>query len=382
MKGKYRKYVLAAAGVVGLALLAGGEVRAGEGFIQGTKVKTNMPSPFHISTSPDGRTLYVVNQSGHSVTFVDAQSQKVTGEIAVGVQPEYAAVTPDGKLLFVCNAESDSVSVIDTGSKSVIKEIKVGDWPCSVKITKDGKTAYVCCSGNMWNYIDIIDVASKTKTGSIELTNYGPRDIAISPDGRTAAVINDTCGSYNRSVNFIDLATKQVTEKRVIHESANLRAVAYTPDGNFIVVTYETPKNWLPVCEAENGQVFTNNIAVLETKPGGKVARLPLDELNNYDGNPYGIAICPTGKYLYIGVRGMHRVTILDLAKIRQIVTSNTQEELDNLRDDLTFVDEYLVARVPVGLGPSSVCLSPDGKYCYAANYFSNNVSVIRTPLD
>jgi hydrazine synthase subunit len=382
MKGRYGRYMLAAAGIAGFALLAGGGVKAGEGYIQGTKVKTDLPSPFHVSTSPDGGILYVANQSGHSVTFIDARSKKITGEVAVGVQPEYTTVTPDGKLLFVCNAESDSVSVIDTGSKSVVKEIKVGDWPCSVKITRDGKTAYVCCSGNLWNAIDIIDVASQSKTGSIATSHYGPRDIAISPDGKSAAIVNDTCGSYNRTVDFIDLGTKQVTETRAIGESSNLRAVEYTPDGNFIVVTYETPKNWLPVCEAENGQVFTNNIAVLETKPGGKVARLPLDELNNYDGNPYGIAICPTGKYLYIGVRGMHRVTILDLAKIGQIVTSNTQAELDYLRDDLTFVSEYLVARVPTGLGPSSVCLSPDGKYCYAANYFSNNISVIRTPLD
>ena len=385
MKGTYTRYMLVAAGVIGLSAaggLVGGELRAGEGFIQGTKVKTSLPSPFHITRSPDGNTLYIVNQSGHSVTFVDAQSKTVTGEVAVKVQPEAAAVTPDGSLLFVCNAESDSMSIIDTKSKSVVKEIKVGDWPCSVKITKDGKTAYVCCSGSMWEYIDIIDVAKQEKVGAIKLTNYGPRDIALSPDGKTAAVVLDTCGSYNRSVNFIDLATKQVTEKRVIRESSNLRAVEYTPDGAFIAVTYESPKNWLPVCEAENGQVFTNNIAVLETKPGGKVARLPLDELNNYDGNPYGLAVCPTGKYLYIGVRGMHRVTILDLGKIKQIVTSHNQEELDYLRDDLTLVSDYLVARVPTGLGPSSVCLSPDGKICYAANYFSNSVSVIRTPLD
>ncbi|MDO8093968.1 MAG: beta-propeller fold lactonase family protein [Candidatus Brocadiales bacterium] len=382
MKGSYGRYILVAAGVASLALLGVGAVSAGEGYIQGTKVKTNLPSPFYITRSPDGNTLYVVNQSGHSVTIVDAQTKQVTGEVAVGVQPEAAAVTPDGSLLFVCNAESDSVSVIDTRSKAVVKEIKVGDWPCNVKITKDGKTAYVCCSGNMWEYIDIIDVGRQEKVGAIKLTNYGPRDIALSPDGKMAAVVNDTCGSYNRSVNFIDLSTKQVTEKRVIKESANLRAIEYTPDGAFVVVTYESPKNWLPVCEAENGEVFTNNIAVLEAKPGGKTARLPLDELNNYDGNPYGIAVCPTGKYLYVGVRGMHRVTILDLAKIRQIVTSNNQQELDHLRDDLTFVSEYLVARVPVGLGPSSVCLSPDGKVCYAANYFSNSVSVIRTPLD
>ncbi|MEK7241998.1 MAG: hypothetical protein AAB048_04425, partial [Planctomycetota bacterium] len=66
----------------------------------------------------------------------------------------------------------------------------------------------------------------------------------------------------------------------------------------------------------------------------------------------------------------------------RQIVEGNSQEQLDLLADDLSLVNSYLVKRVPVGLGPSSVALSPDGKFCYAANYFSNNVSIIRTPVD
>jgi YVTN family beta-propeller protein len=376
MKGR----VWIGAVVMGAVMAVGGVASAG--FIQGTHVKTDMPSPFFITTSPDGGMLYICNQSGHSVTFVDAKTQKVVGEVAVGVQPEAAAPTPDNAFLYVCNAESDSVSVIDIARKQVIKEIKVGDWPSGIKISKDGKTAYVSCSGNMWNTIDVIDTGRMEKVRSIYTTDYGPRTLDISPDGKTIAVINDTVGSINRSVNFIDIATGKVTEKRVIRESANLRDVVYTPDGQYVVVTYETPKNWLPVCEAENGQVFTNNIAVLETKPGGKVARLPLDELNNYDGNPYGLAMDPKGRYLYIGVRGMHRVTILDMAKVLNIVRGNSQAELDYLRDDLGLVRDYLVARVPTGLGPSSVCLSPDGKLCYAANYFSNNVTVIRTPVD
>ena len=366
--------------VVGISLVVGGVASAG--FIQGTHVKTDMPSPFFITTSPDGGTLYICNQSGHSVTFVDARTQKVVGEVAVGVQPEAAAPTPDNAFLYVCNAESDSVSVIDIARKQVVKEIKVGDWPSGIKISKDGKTAYVACSGNMWNTIDVIDTGKMEKVRSIFTSDYGPRTLDISPDGKTLAVVNDTVGSINRSVNFIDVASGRVSEKRVIRESSNLRDVVYTPDGQYVVVTYESPKNWLPVCEAENGEVFTNNIAVIETKAGGKVARLPLDELNNYDGNPYGLAMDPKGRYLYIGVRGMHRVTILDMSKVLSVVRGNSQSELDYMRDDLGLVRDYLVARVPTGLGPSSVCLSPDGKICYAANYFSNNVTVIRTPVD
>lgn len=376
MKGK----LLLGAVVAGMMMLGGSVANAG--FIQGTHVKTEMPSPFFVITSPDGGTLFVVNQSGHSVTFVDARTQKIMGEVAVQVQPEAAAPTPDGAFLYVCNAESDSVSVIDIPRKQVVKEIKVGDWPSGIKISKDGKTAYVACSGNMWNTVDVIDVGRMERVRSIYTSDYGPRTLDISPDGKQMAVVNDTVGSINRSVNFIDVATGKVTEKRVIRESSNLRDIVYTPDGQYVIVTYESPKNWLPVCEAENGEVFTNNIAVLETKPGGKVARLPLDELNNYDGNPYGLAMDPKGRYLYIGVRGMHRVTILDMAKVLNVVRGNSQAELDYLRDDLGLVRDYLVARVPTGLGPSSVCLSPDGKFCYAANYFSNNVTVIRTPVD
>ncbi len=365
-------------GIMSLALAQSSNA----GFIQGTRVRTDSPSPFHVSVSPDGSTLFIANQSGHSVTFIDAKTKKVIAEIPVQVQPEATACTLDGKTLYVANAESDSVSVIDIKSKSVTKTIKVGDWPCSIKISKDGKKAYVSCSGNMWNSIDIIDTASNEKIGEIRTSHNGPRDIAISPDGKTGAIINDSVGSINRTVDFVDLGTGKITETRAIHGSANLRGIAYTPDGAFVLVTMEQPKNWLPVCEAENAQIFSNNIAMLETKPGGKVGCLPLDEHNNYDGNPYGIAIGPEGKYVYIGIRSMHRVTILDLEKMRDVIVSSTQEELDDLKNDLTLMVDYLVARVNVGLGPSSVALSPDGKYCYAANYFSNNVSVIRTPVD
>ena len=378
MKKKFLLLSFIGAGLFGLALAQS----ANAGFIQGTRVRTDSPSPFHVAVSPDGGTLAIANQSGHSVTFIDTRSRKVTGEVPVQVQPEASVFTHDGRTLFVCNAESDTVSVIDVGNKAVIKTIKVGDWPCSIKLSKDGSKAYVTCSGSMWDTVDIIDTATNSKIGEIKTSDYGPRDIAISPDGKTAAVCLDTTGKINRGVDFIDLATGKVIEHRNIYQSANLRGIAYTPDGAFVLVTMEQPKNWLPVCEAENAQIFSNNLAVIETKKGGKVACMPLDEHNNYDGNPYGLAVDPDGKYVYIGIRGMHRVTILDLEKLISIVVSHTQEELDDMKNDLTLMIDYLVTRVNVGLGPSSVALSPDGKILYAANYFSNNISVIQTPVD
>ena len=56
MKGKG----LIGALVLGASLMVGGVASAG--FIQGTHVKTEMPGPFFITTSPDGGTLYICNQ--------------------------------------------------------------------------------------------------------------------------------------------------------------------------------------------------------------------------------------------------------------------------------------------------------------------------------
>ena len=290
------------AGLISLAIAQSSDA----GFIQGTRVRTDSTSPFHVAVSPDGGTLAIANQSGHSVTFIDARSRKVTGEVPVQVQPEASVFSHDGRTLYVCNAESDNVSVVDVGNKAVIKTIKVGDWPCSIKLSKDGSKAYVCCSGSMWNTVDIIDTAMNSKIGEIRTTHYGPRDIAISPDGKTAAIALDTTGKINRGIDFVDLATGRVIEHRNIYQSANLRGIQYTPDGAYVLVTMEQPKNWLPVCEAENAQIFSNNLAVVETKPGGKVACMPLDEHNNYDGNPYGLAVSADGKYVYMGIRSMH----------------------------------------------------------------------------
>lgn len=90
-----------------------------------------------------------------------------------------------------------------------------------------------------------------------------------------------------------------------------------------MVVIYEMLKNWLLVCEVENGEVFMNNIVVLEIKLGGKVVRMLLDEFNNYDGNFYGLVMDLKGWYLYIGVRGMYCVMILDMGKLLNIVRGN-----------------------------------------------------------
>ncbi len=58
-----------------------------------------------------------------TVSVVDLDSGKVTGEILVGLHPSSLAATPDGRYVTVANANSDTVSVINVAGAKVVETI-------------------------------------------------------------------------------------------------------------------------------------------------------------------------------------------------------------------------------------------------------------------
>ena len=69
---------------------------------------------------------------------------KVVDTIKVGTEPFGCALTPNGKKLYVTNQSSATVSVIDTKRDKVVETIKdVGTKPHGIAITANGKKVYV-----------------------------------------------------------------------------------------------------------------------------------------------------------------------------------------------------------------------------------------------
>ena len=75
-----------------------------------------------------------------TVSVIDAYAWKVVDTIKVGTEPFGCALTPDGRQLYVANQSSGTVSVINTRRDRVIDTIyNVGAKPHSLAITADGK---------------------------------------------------------------------------------------------------------------------------------------------------------------------------------------------------------------------------------------------------
>ena len=123
----------------------------------------SMPSgerPQGQAMSPDGRTIFVANSGGNSISIFDLQQKKNVGHIETsGKAPVRLVVTNDGKTLIYALQEGRTVGFADIASRKELLEIPLGGRPVSMSLSLDGKMAY--CSVQEEDEINIISVAER-----------------------------------------------------------------------------------------------------------------------------------------------------------------------------------------------------------------------------
>jgi YVTN family beta-propeller protein len=106
--------------------------------------------------SPDGKTLYVLNQFENTVTQIDLKSQKIVASVGVLREPACAVIDTEGRYLFVSNflpedrADLDTVaarvSVIDLDGFTKVKDIKLANGSnalTGITLSPDGKYVFI-----------------------------------------------------------------------------------------------------------------------------------------------------------------------------------------------------------------------------------------------
>jgi YVTN family beta-propeller protein len=235
--------------------------------------------------TPDGRYVYITNQSNGSVTVIDPWTRSVVSTISSVSPSTGMALSPGGKLAYVATGGS-SVSIIDTATNQVIgSPIPVGGQLQSVAITPDGKYLYVASSNDQ--QVKVIDTATKTLVGTISGVGTNAFGVVISPDGKFAYVSNE---NTPRAISIIDTGTRQVVNKVNI-PLASPAGIAITPDGQFIYVINRL-----------------NSVYVIDTGTRTLIATIAV-------GSNANISISPDGKFAY--VTALNAIDIIDTATTR-----------------------------------------------------------------
>jgi YVTN family beta-propeller protein len=282
--------------------------------------------PIQIAITSDDSTAYVTNNSSGDISVIDLETNLVTNTISVGMEAWGIALSPDNSTAYVVVNSLNVVKVIDLSNLTVTSTISVGSSPVEIVLTPDGTYAYVTNFGSAT--VSKINLANNVVDSNISVGTW-PRGIAINPAGTKVYTAN----GLSDFVSEIDLTNDTVTN--IVTEGfMSTLDIVIDPDGTKAYATEDS---------FANVQVFDLTTKTFTNK-------IPLSAGVT---NPWGLAIEPTGKYVYV------------------VATSGAIEKIDT---DLNSVVDSIAVTPSYYLTVNNA-----GTYAYVPNYIgSSTVTILR----
>ena len=347
-------------------------------------------SPLEVLLSPDGARLYVLCQQSEEVRVLDAASYSVLKKIAVGRVPRGFSFSPDGARLFVTNSWDDTLSVIDTRTLAVVATWPVGAEPSSVVEDRAGKRLFV--AGRISSDVAVLDASTGAEEKRL-LAGRGSSYLTLSPDGGRIYATHvypnlqpRRAGMESRmapesEITVIDTARAVVVDRMPLHAIAGVFHLVFSADGRLGVVAEYHPKNLVPLAHLEHGGAFAYTLTLFGADVGRPV-EVPLDELERYSSQPFGVAIAPDKSRIYVTLGGSESVVVVDVPRLLRFLHSHPRPESGSFAWDLAASGNYVVARIAVGHNPRGLTLTRDGRKLFVANRLEDTISVIDTRTD
>lgn len=129
--------------------------------------------------------MYVTARDGASVSEIDMRTGSVLRTLTVGGRPHGIAIAPDGSTLYVADDSGGEILFVNRVTGAITRRV-TASGAFGVAIAPDGNTLYVTTNPG---YILVVDVASATISKQ-EPTMGQPRQIIVTPDGNTALAAN------------------------------------------------------------------------------------------------------------------------------------------------------------------------------------------------
>ncbi|HEX6619931.1 MAG TPA: beta-propeller fold lactonase family protein [Solirubrobacteraceae bacterium] len=256
------------------------------------------------AASPDRRSLYVVNQGSASVSQFDigldgTLTPKTPDTVATGATPVAIAVAPDGQHAYVVNQGDSTVSTFDVdaaGALTLASNAGTGVGAGSIAVSPDGSSAYVTnfTDATVSQYDVSAAGALTPKQPATVAAGSRPAGIAVSPDGASAYVTNQ-------------LPSGTITQFSVDASSGDLAPKAQP------VGAGSQPRGIV----AAAGRVYVTNLSsntITQYAADGAGALSELAPAVAAPRNPFGLALAPDGKSLYVAGFGEATVGQYDVA--------------------------------------------------------------------
>lgn len=298
-----------------------------------------------------------------------------------------------GEMLVVVDRSGDRLLLVDPATRSVLARLPTGAAPHELALSPDGTIAYVANYGLRG---DPDDAPAEPWVGR-STGRAGPE--AVAQEG-SVSVFDLRRGTLLRTLRPYRVAAGRVLPAPF----RRLHGVAVSPDGRRLWLAAEADSGVVEM-DAATGEVlmlWKTGAALSRTLVSSRSGRRLLvanrrsDSVTVIDrltivaqriptgSRPEGLALAPAGNELWVGNRGDHTISVIDLRRGR-VTATLAAGGLDPARlafrpdgsevwvanrgsRELTVFDareRSLVARVPLELEPLGLQFSPDGGRLY-----------------
>ena len=328
--------------------------------------------------------VWVVNPDNDSVSAIDPVALRLVAEIAVGDNPRTLAVAGNG-CIWVANHDSASVSVIDPDGLTVARTIALprASQPFGLVVSPADGAPWVALEA--LGRVVRLDPASGAVARPIEV-GANPRHLSVNASGdrllvsrfispllpgEATANPQPQAGGVpaGGEVVVVDTAAAQVVKTVVLAVSDRtdtslqargipnyLGAAAIAPDGASAWVPSKQDNVMRGILRDGLPLDFQSTVRAISSRIllGGALAE---DTILRVDHDNSGVATAaaydPTGAYLFVALETTRDVALVDPAGGREIL------------------------RVPSGLAPQGLAVSPDGQRLFVSNFMGRSVSIL-----
>jgi DNA-binding beta-propeller fold protein YncE len=308
-----------------------------------------------VAVGPDNRTLYLSEGNNGRVGIFDLVTRQLfyslsldgsfQGKTYANSLTAALQLSSDGRRLFVLDLAHFRLVILDTESKQIVSSIPVGRMPFGLAISPDGRLAYVSNVG-MFRYSLVPGYnADRPKQTGLDFPPYGfPSKEAAegtTVEGKQIPGLGDPNVPEANSLWVIDVADAaqpNVTAKIKTGIQVGDKSVGGSSPGAVVagrerVFVSNATQDSVTIINARSNRV--EKTILLEPATTVKGLRGVL---------PFGMALSPDDKRLYVACSGINVVAVLDARK------------------------GQVMGYFPTAWFPARLAVSPNGKTLYVAN--------------
>lgn len=356
-------------------------------------------SPFDAAFAPNGKTLAVSDRTGKRVILVDVRTWKISSEIALVGEGAGLVWNRDGSRLFAAERDADSVAEINPSSGQIVRQLAAGIRPVGLALIPE-RNLLLACNSVLPN-VSAIDLSTGKMLASIQVTR-DPYFLALTPDQKMAVVGNllpaGAADQPGHAAELSLLGLDKLTCEAAIRlpaGSTSIRQIAISPDGRWAYAVHTVGRTNVPITQLDRGWVNTNALSIIDLKERALFATLLLDRIYEGSADPWGAALEPDGKTLWISLAGTREIARVDMGALHKLlageitdkhpgiwqeIRKDPKQRAQLVNDLAALYAAGLLEKLPVaGDGPRGISLSPDGKTLAVCLYFSGKIQVLDT---